>query len=112
MSNHLNGDCVKLSVMKKTGVVLAVLGLFLMIAVGCGSSADDATSGDTDAVSFDISKVEVGMTEQEVIDAVGESNGTSENGMTGENGLIYMDDQNKMVMIWFKDGKVTRVGPN
>lgn len=95
--------------MKKIGAVLAVFGLFLMVAVGCGSSSDDTAGGAEEAASFDISKVEVGMSEQEVVDALGESNGTSENGMTGENGLVYMDDQSKIVIVWFKDGKVTKV---
>lgn len=96
--------------MKYTGLKVGVFGMLLMIAVGCGSSTDDANAGETGGGSVgNIEQVELGMTEQQVVDLLGEEMGTSENSGTGENGLIYSSDDNKAIMIWFKDGKVSRV---
>ena len=97
--------------MKYLGSMFAVLGLFLMLAVGCNSSTDDASAGNKEeAGTGNIAQVQVGMTEQEVIDLLGEPMGTSEYEYTGENGLIYRDEQkNAPMWVWFKDGKVTSV---
>ncbi|MCH7903204.1 MAG: outer membrane protein assembly factor BamE [Armatimonadetes bacterium] len=80
--------------MKKLGAGLAVLGVLLMIAVGCGSPAD---------------KVKVGMTENQVIDVLGEPMGTVNTDSSGQNRLLYMDVEGEDIMVWFKDGKVTKV---
>lgn len=96
--------------MKHSGLMLGVLGLVLMIAVGCNSSSDDETVGGTGGGNVgNIGQVELGMTEQQVVDLLGEEMGTSEDSGTGENGLIYSSENNKPIMIWFKDGKVSRV---
>ena len=81
-----------------------------MLAVGCGSSNDDETVGGTGGANVgNIGQVEVGMTEQQVVDLLGEDMGTSEYEYTGENGLIYRSEDNRPIMVWFKDGKVSRV---
>ena len=96
--------------MKHTGLKVGVFGMLLMVAVGCGSSSDDANAGETGGGSVsNIGQVELGMTEQQVVDLLGEDMGTSENSGTGENGLIYRSADNKAMWVWFKDGKVTRV---
>lgn len=96
--------------MRNMGSVLAVLGLFFMIAVGCGSSDDASAGSDDGGGTGTVEQVEIGMTEQEVIELLGENSGTGENGATGENALIFLDDDYKSTFIWFKDGKVTKIG--
>ncbi|MCH7903202.1 MAG: hypothetical protein IH944_01390 [Armatimonadetes bacterium] len=96
--------------MKKPGARLAVLGVFLMIAVGCSSSASDAKSADD---------VTIGMTEQEVIDVLGEprwrvgpiSGDTMLDPYSAsQDRLVYFNVEDApMLIIWMMDGKVTRV---
>ena len=82
--------------MKKYGARLAVVGALLMIVVGCSSPPYG---------------VDLGMTEQQVRDALGEPEATSYDGGTGENGLLYRDVEDaKLLQIWFDDdGKVSRI---
>ena len=96
--------------MKKLGAGFAVLGVFLMIAVGCNSSASDAKSA---------ADVTVGMTEQEVIDVLGEprwrvgpiSGDTMLDPYSAsQDRLVYFNVEDApMLIIWIMDGKVTRV---
>ena len=82
--------------MKKSGARLVVLGVLLITVVSCSSPPN---------------RVELGMTEQEVIDVLGEPTATSYDGGTGENGLNYMDiGDAEVLQIWFNDdGKVSRI---
>ena len=96
--------------MKKLGARLTVLSVFLMIAVGCTSSASDAKSA---------ADVTVGMTEQEVIDVLGEprwrvgpiSGDTMLDPYSAsQDRLVYFNVEDApMLIIWLMDGKVTRV---
>ena len=69
--------------MKKLGAGLAALGIVLIMAVGCGSSANDSSSSDggnstggaksnIQATEALVLQVQVGMTEQEVRELLGE----------------------------------------
>ena len=80
--------------MKKLGATIAALAVLLMIVVGCGSPAE---------------KVKVGMTEYQVMDMLGEPMGTVNTDSSGQNRLLYMDVEGEDIMVWFKDGKVTKV---
>ena len=92
--------------MKKVGATLAALGLFLMVAAGCGSSASGV---DRATVR---SKVKVGMTEKQVEDAIGKPAETVRQSDSGfeETQMIYeSDDGYGDVSVWLRDGAVTRV---
>lgn len=82
--------------MKKHGARLVALGALLMMVVGCSSPPYG---------------VDIGMTEQQVRDVLGEPTATSFDGGTGEDGLSYMGvEDSTMLKIWFDDnGKVSRI---
>lgn len=92
--------------MKKVGATLAALGLFLMVAAGCGSSSSGV---DPDTVR---SKIQVGMTEKQVEDAIGKPAKTVRQSDSGfeETRMIYESNDNYgEVSVWLKDGAVTKV---
>ncbi|MCH7903205.1 MAG: hypothetical protein IH944_01405 [Armatimonadetes bacterium] len=80
--------------MKKLGARLAALAVLLMIAVGCGSPAE---------------KIEVGMTEQEVIAVLGEPRYRRPTYMTDEIRFLYYDVDGENINILFRYGTVTSV---
>ena len=96
--------------MRGLGARLTVLSVFLMFAVGWTSSASDAKSADD---------VTIGMTEQEVIDVLGEprwrvgpiSGDTMLDPYSAsQDRLVYFNVEDApMLIIWIMDGKVTRV---
>ena len=81
---------------KKLGARIAGLSALLMIVVGCSSPPYG---------------VDIGMTEQQVRDVLGEPTATSYDGGTGEDGLSYMGvGDSTMLEIWFDDnGKASRI---
>ena len=99
--------------MKKIGATLAVLGLLLMVAAGCGSPSSVDSSVDSESASSSnlqppYSDVKAGMTEQQVIDILGEPMGRSSYDLPEgrETNLMYL---NGKVTVWLKNGVVTKV---
>ena len=102
--------------MKKLGAGFAVVGVFLMIAVGCNSSSDDAKSTtrekyNTRATEALVREVRVGMTEQEVRELLGEPDSIMPSSKPGAAGWVYQwgsggDDG---TMVAFLDGKVYKL---
>lgn len=91
---------------KKVVARVAVLGVLLMIVVGCNSATDDAKTGA-------VSDIKIGMTEQQVRDTLGEPAATSLSGKTGQSGLVYMDlEDADFLQIWFTEGKVSEIKPS
>ena len=92
--------------MKKTGARVAVLALFLMLAVGCGSSSDDETAGGTGGANVgNIGQVEVGMSEQQVKDLLGEPIGS----MTESIGSVQTVMIYEGITVYLENGAVTKV---
>ena len=80
--------------MRELGARLTVLSVFLMIAVGCGSTAE---------------KIKLGMTEQEVIAVLGEPIHRVPSLYGEENTFTYHDVDDEDMKIWFMNGTVSRV---
>ena len=102
--------------MKKLGAGFAALGIVLIMAVGCNSSADDSSSSDggysTGGSNSDIQlsqalvrQVRIGMTEQEVRDLLGEPKFLMPMSDPREAGWLYGDGA-KQTIVPFLDGKV------
>ncbi|MCH7903208.1 MAG: hypothetical protein IH944_01420 [Armatimonadetes bacterium] len=100
--------------MKKLGAGFAVLGVFLMIAVGCNDSssandsspADDRLVGTAQNLDDYARQFKLGMTEQEVIDLLGEPTdrmNMGEGTIRFEYANIYVAD----ISVTLVDGKVT-----
>ena len=97
--------------MKKIGALLAVLGLFLLIAVGCGSSTS-AKSSSNGELSNAQSQVTVGMTKQQVEDVLGEPYAVVTQTAMGYEDIqmIYIDkDDNLRVTVWVERDAVVKV---
>ena len=80
--------------MKKLGAGFAVLGVFLMIAVGCGPPSKD---------------IKVGMTEQEVIAVLGEPEFRVPADNSGRTRLPYYGVEGEDINTSFTGGKVSDV---
>lgn len=114
--------------MKKTGAILAVFGLFLMVAVGCGSSnkqdpSNEPSSNQTPSntlsgldpenkVDFDTarSKSIMRMTEQQVRSAIGNPYSKETQDVDGveEVQLVYMtNSEGTYLRVLLEDDRVT-----
>ena len=103
--------------MKKLGAVFAAFGIVLIMAVGCNSSADDSSSSDSgnsigsmnSSVSLSnalLRQVQVGMTEQQVRDLLGEPKLLLPMGNPNEAAWVYDVDGGIQTIVAFVDGKV------
>ena len=110
-SNLAAGDLVERSVMKKIRAFLAVTGLSLLIAVGCGSSTSRESSSNGE-LSNAQSQVTVGMTKQQVEDVLGEPYAVVTQTAMGYEDIqmIYIDkDDNLRVTVWVERDAVVKV---
>ena len=90
--------------MKKLGAGCAVFGVFLIIAVGCGSS--ESSSSGWEAVST-VPGIEIGMSQAEVIAVLGSDFEVIPRRSDNETALVYYPRQSNEIVIWLTDDKVT-----
>ncbi|MCH7903207.1 MAG: outer membrane protein assembly factor BamE [Armatimonadetes bacterium] len=100
--------------MKKLGAGLAVLGVFLMIAVGCNSSDDGGSSGSGAGSNAQLSDggesgVQLGMSEQEVRDILGEPSRTMPSSWDEMDAWSYVQADGKKTIVSFDNGRVIDV---
>lgn len=93
---------------------VAVLGVLLMIAVGCNSSTDDEQSSggaksDIQVSDALVEAVQTGVSEQEVRDALGEPNMVIPITDPPGEGWLFSYGDGEESIVWFENGKVSRV---
>lgn len=87
----------------------AVLGVLVMIAVGCGSSGD-ATSPSGGEATGPVADIKIGMTEQQVIDIIGEPLMTMDSTWNDVSWMTYADlKDTQFLEITLDNGIVTRI---
>ena len=82
--------------MKKLGARLAVLGILLMIAVGCGSEDD-------------VTEIRLSMTENEVIAVLGEPDYKAPSTNNEQGRFIYYGVDDQDITVLFMDGRVSKI---
>ena len=100
--------------MKKFGAIFAVVGVILAAAVGCNSSDDGGSSGSSTGSNAQLSDggesgVQLGMSEQEVRDILGEPNRTMPSAWSEMDAWSYVQADGKQTIVSFDDGRVIDV---